>query len=239
MSQTFTGFTGQEKIGEIVTEFPHTSNVFKAYNIDFCCGGNRSLSLAIRQQNLNEAEVLEQLNKVVQETLELKDSQTDWREAPFGTLINHIVSTHHAYLQKELPLLSDFTTKIFRVHGPIHPELGTLHKLFHSLKMELDQHLIKEEEIVFPLIKAYEEHPTPENLEKALAALNELEKEHEEAGNLLKEMRHVTGHYTLPEGACRTYTLTFQKLEELESDLFQHIHLENNILFPRVESLKS
>ncbi len=228
-------FTGNDKIGEVVARFPGASNIFKEYNIDFCCGGNRSLSLAFKQQNLNEEEVLAKLNQAYERALKLQEGSRDWREASSAELIDYIVNTHHAYLQKELPLLSEFVTKILRVHGPTHGEvLSRLYKLFHSLKMELDQHLIKEEEVLFPLIRQYEQNPSEELRAKAAAELNDLESEHQSAGDILKEMRAITDGYTLPEGACRTYTLTFHKLAELESDLFEHIHLENNILFPRL-----
>lgn len=227
-------FTGSDKIGEVVARFPGASNIFKEYSIDFCCGGNRSLSLALKQQNINEEEVLAKLNQAYDKVVDMFSSSRDWREASSAELIDHIVNTHHAYLNQELPLLSEFVTKILRVHGPAHEELAQLHRLFHNLKLELDQHLIKEETILFPLIREYEQNPSEEVRAKAAAQLDEIESEHTGAGDILREMRAITNDYQLPEGACRTYTLTFQKLVELESDLFQHIHLENNILFLRV-----
>lgn len=227
-------FTGTEKIGDIVTVFPGASNIFKAYGIDFCCGGGRSLKDAAGQQRLSEAELLEKLNAAYVWAQERGQEDADWQNAAYGELIDHIVNSHHAFLQKELPVLSEFTTKILRVHGAGHPELASVHKLFHQLKMELEQHLIKEEEIVFPLIKEYERTGATVAKERIKLAIGELEGEHTAAGGILKELRRVTDGYALPDGACRTYTLSFHKLEELESDLFQHIHLENNILFPRV-----
>lgn len=227
-------FNGSENIGDIVTVFPGASNVFKAYGIDFCCGGGRPLTDAITKQQLDASEVLERLNAAFVWSKERGQSGVDWQHAPYGEMIDHIVDTHHAFLQKELPVLGEFTTKILRVHGAGHPELAKVHKLFHELKMELEQHLIKEEELVFPLIKEFEASGAAETKERIRSTIDELESEHSAAGDILKELRRITQDYTLPEGACRTYTLTFQKLEELESDLFQHIHLENNILFPRV-----
>lgn len=161
-------------------------------------------------------------------------AETDWRAAPLGALLSRIVDMHHAYLRQELPLLSGFTNKIHRVHGDRHPELGALDQLFHALKAELDAHLDEEEQELFPLVAAYARLGAQEDLTHAIQALDGLESQHEAAGKLLAAMREVTGGYTLPPGACRTYTLTFQKLRELESDLFMHIHLENNILFPRL-----
>lgn len=231
MKQTF---NGSETIGDIVTCFPGASNLFKEYRIDFCCGGNRKLSDALRHQKIEEGPFLERLNGMFQQASQKPEGDVDWREKPLSDLIDHIVQNHHANLLKELPLLSEFVTKILRVHGPAHPELTQLHKLFHQMKMELEQHLISEEEIVFPLIKKAEQSGDQTSLSKSAETIEELESEHTSVGHLLKEMREITDNYRLPEGACRTYTLTFQKLEELESDLFQHIHLENNVLFPRV-----
>lgn len=230
-------FSGDEKIGAIVSDFPGSSNLFKEVQIDFCCGGDRSLLEAIRQKKLNEHEILRRLNESFAEMNNKKKSgEADWREAPIADLIDHIVNHHHAYLRKELPLLSEFVTKIFRVHGVAHIELSTLHKRFHQMKIELDQHLIAEEEVLFPLLKQYADQPTAERHDQAVKVLHEMESEHRVVGDFLKEMRKITDGYAIPPEACNTYTLTFHKLEELESDLFQHIHLENNVLFPRIEN---
>lgn len=229
--------TGAEKIGDIVSSFPGASNLFKQNCIDFCCGGNRTLSSALRERNIEEEPFLTQLNQLYKEATAEKNSETDWREAPTSQLIEHIVNVHHGYLQKELPLLSEFVGKILRVHGTAHQELAQLHRLFNEIRIELEQHLVLEEEVVFPLLQAYAKSPSQGSLAKAVQAIDELETDHEVVGNILKQMRAVTNDYQLPVGACTTYTLTFKKLEELESDMFQHVHLENNILFPRVSSV--
>lgn len=228
-------FTGSETIAEIVSNFPGASNLFKEARIDFCCGGDRTLSAALQQKNINEEPFIQRLNDSYEEmTNRGTDQHTDWRKIPLSDMVDHIVNKHHVYLRKELPLLSEFVTKILRVHGAAHEELAKLHKLFHHMKTEFDQHLISEEEVLFPLIKQYEANPSPSLLDQAIQGLDELEKDHSAVGDFLKEMRSVTNDYLLPSGACRTYTLTFQKLEELESDVFEHVHLENNILFPRI-----
>lgn len=150
-------------------------------------------------------------------------------------LIDYIVSTHHVFVKRILPELSELTTKILRVHGPSHSDLFKVHKLFHNLKTELEQHLIKEEEILFPMIKEYDEKSSAELLDRINTVMKETEDEHETAGGVLKELRKVTQEYNVPEDGCITYCKTFDKLQELEADLFQHIHLENNILFPRLK----
>jgi regulator of cell morphogenesis and NO signaling len=232
-------FYGEERVGDIVADFPGASNLFKEVAIDFCCGGDRTLSDAIRQKNLDKEEILRRLNESYDQMRD-RDArmQNNWREAPVPELIDHIVHVHHAYLRKELPLLSEFTTKILRVHGGSHPELTKLHTRFHQLKMELEQHLIAEEEQLFPLLKQLAQNPSAEQSESVKHHIRDLEDDHSAAGDCLKEMRAITNEYTLPPNACRTFTLTYQKLQDLESDLFQHIHLENNVLFPRVEEIR-
>lgn len=121
-------FTGSETVGDIVAAFPGASNLMKEYKIDFCCGGNRPLSEALRQKGIDEKTFLEKLNQLHQQALQKQQQNVDWRKAPLGDLIDHIVQNHHAYLLKELPLLSEFVTKIFRVHGAAHPELAQLHR---------------------------------------------------------------------------------------------------------------
>jgi len=229
-------FSSSDKIGDIVARFPKAGQIFTKYGIDFCCGGHRSLSEAIIEQSLEEKEVLERLEKGYQGTIGQALTDIDWRQAPTINLLDHIINTHHVFLRRELPQLSKLTTTILRVHSASHGDvLAKVHRLFHTLKLEVDQHLIQEEEIVFPLLKEYAEKPDPGQLEKIADLNGGLIEVHEGAGDILKELRNVTDHYTLPEGACRTYMMTFTNLEGLESDLFQHIHLENNLLFPRFE----
>lgn len=229
-------FALQDKIGDIVTAFPGASNVFKAYGIDFCCGGQRPLRHAVETQGLDGTELLSSLDEAyVFYQQRTQASVTDWTTAPYGQLIDHIIAKHHDYLRNEMPALSQFVTKVLNVHGYHHPEvLPPLHRMFHQLKLELEQHLASEEQVVFPLIRAYEATGDQAKLREAIAEIDRLEDEHTGAGDLLKEMREVTSNYTLPEDACRTFTLTYEKLDELEEDMFQHIHLENNILFVRL-----
>jgi regulator of cell morphogenesis and NO signaling len=235
MNTTFTGsFQAEHKIGEIVAFFPGASNVFKAYGIDFCCGGGRPLSDAFERQHLNAEEILAKLNAAYEEATRSGEKDVDWTEASYSQLIERIVNTHHGYLVRELPVLSEFVTKVLRVHGGSHPELARVHTLFHQFKMELEQHMIKEEDILFPKIIRFEETGDAKLLEDVQQTIEILESEHDAAGDILKELREITHHYELPDGACRTYTLTYQKLEALENDMFTHVHLENNILFPRV-----
>lgn len=226
-------FDGSETIGEIVSEFPGAGKLFKQARIDFCCGGDRELSVVLREQNLGEEEFIRKLNESREQAENRMNQHTDWRLAPLADLIDYIVEKHHNYLREELPVLSEYVTRILRVHGAAHGELAKLHKLFHYMKAEFEQHVIAEEEILFPKIKQYEENPSAETLEY-IQQLDEFKDDHREVGDYLKEMRVLTEDYKLPPDACPTYTTTFEKLEQLESDVFQHVHLENNILFPRI-----
>lgn len=224
-------FKASDKIGDIVTIFPGASNLFLEYRIDFCCGGNRPLTEAIKEQNLDENKILNLLNERYIEFQEKNEKFTDWAKEKPSKLVDYIVDKHHAYLNEELPKLSELTLKILKVHGESHEELFKVHKLFNTLRIELEEHLVKEEDLLFPAIKKYEAEKTNDNREKMINLINELEQEHTGAGDIIKELREVTNHYIVPKGACRTYELTYKKLRELEEDTFQHIHLENNILF--------
>ncbi|KGX86410.1 iron-sulfur cluster repair di-iron protein [Pontibacillus marinus] len=233
MQQTF---SEASIIRDIVTQFPKASDLFKSYRIDFCCGGNRPLVEAIQERGLSSEEVVNQLNTLYKDSKALQETNIDWNSSSSQELIDHIIQKHHKYLNEELPQLSPYVTKVFRVHGQSQPHLGTIHILFNELKKELEQHLIKEESEDFPLLLEYEQIPTIENREKLMRVVESLEEEHAHAGNLLKEIRQVTNDFTPPQDACGTYRLVYQRLEALEQDLFEHIHLENNILFPRAVS---
>lgn len=229
-------FNSGQNIGEIVVQFPKAAEVFKTYKIDFCCGGNRPLAEALKEQGIDEKKVMEKINELYDhQQANTKNPDKDWSEVPTGELVEHILDTHHAYLWSELPKISEYVTKILRVHGELHPELTMVHKLFHMVKMELEEHLVKEETIQYPAIFNFLENDGKVDLEKAVKVIRELEEEHTAAGNILKELRVVTRDYQVPADACSSYDLTYLKLEEMENDIFQHIHLENNILFPRLE----
>ena len=226
-------FNEQSNIGEVVTKFPKAGDLFKSYRIDFCCGGNRPLIDAINERNLSAEEVVGKLNELYYDMKERNKREIDWNSATYTELIEHIVNKHHRYLNEELPQLTPSVTKVLRVHGAEHTHLSRVHTLFNQLKSELEQHTIKEDTEVFPLILEFEKNPDTEILTRMKNLIEELESEHDGAGDIIKELRDITNDFTPPFGACGTYRLVYQRLEHLESDLFQHIHLEKNILFPR------
>lgn len=227
-------FNISDKIGDIVTIFPGASSLFLEYRIDFCCGGNRPLTEAIKEQNIDENKILTLLNHKYKEFREKNEEFTDWAKEKPSKLVDYIVGKHHAYLKEELPKISELIFKILKVHGKNHEELFKIHKLFNTLRTELEEHLIKEEELLFPMIKEYEVEKSNLNKQKILNVLDELEKEHVGAGDIIKELREITEHYTEPKGVCKTFELTYKNLMKLEQDTFQHIHLENNILFKSI-----
>ena len=228
---TFT-ITSNSLVKDIVNELPKTSDVFKKNRIDFCCGGNISLSVAVDQNNLNLDTLLDEL-KVVFEKYENEEKDVEvWTDSDSTTIINHVISNYHRVSEEELAMLSPYVTKVSRVHGDNHPELIKVYELFYEFKKELMEHMAKEEEVVFPLIKQLADE-TVENREEAITMIVELEKEHDHAGEILRQIRAVTSDYTLPLDACGTYRLVYARLEALEELTFIHVHLENNILFPR------
>ncbi|MFC6649775.1 iron-sulfur cluster repair di-iron protein [Paenibacillus rhizoplanae] len=228
------GFTSEAMVRDIVLQFPKAADYFKAQRIDFCCGGAKPLAEAAAEKGLDPAAMVQELNKL-QEQHPVLEEDTAWNEASSEELVDYIVNKHHRYLREELPLISQNVTKVFRVHGEDSPHLGEMHRLFNMLREELLQHTAKEEESEFPKMLAYTQNPTEEGLAELRGLLHNLEAEHDGAGEILRELRRVTNDYTPPAHACTTYRLTYARLEELEGMTFEHVHLENNILFLRYQ----
>ncbi|MEK4515024.1 iron-sulfur cluster repair di-iron protein [Paenibacillus sp. FSL H8-0122] len=228
------GFTPEAMVRDIVLQFPKAADYFKAQRIDFCCGGAKPLAEAAAEKGLDPEAMVQELNTLQQQHPVLEED-TAWNEASSEELVDYIVNKHHRYLREELPLISQNVTKVFRVHGEDSPHLGEMHRLFNMLREELLQHTAKEEESEFPKMLAYTQNPTEEGLTELRGLLHNLEAEHDGAGEILRELRRVTNDYTPPTHACTTYRLTYARLEELEGMTFEHVHLENNILFLRYQ----
>jgi regulator of cell morphogenesis and NO signaling len=219
-------------VKDIVNELPKTSDVFKKFRIDFCCGGNIPLRKAIAENGINEVALLEELRVVFEKNSSTETDVEVWTKSDSTTIIDHVINHYHRTSEEELTLLSPYVTKISRVHGDSHPELLKVYELFYEFKKELIEHMVKEEAVVFPLIKKLADG-TVEDREEAINMIVELEKEHDHAGEILRQIRAITSDYALPIDACGTYTLVYKRLEDLEGLTFMHVHLENNILFPR------
>lgn len=228
------GFTPEAMVRDIVLQFPKAADYFKGQRIDFCCGGAKPLAEAAAEKGLDPEAVIQDLNKLHAEHPVLEED-TAWNNASSEDLVNYIVNKHHRYLREELPLISQNVTKVFRVHGEDSPHLGEMHRLFNLLREDLLQHTAKEEDSEFPKMLAYTQNPSEEGLAELRGLLHNLEEEHDGAGEILRELRRITNDYTPPEHACTTYRLTYARLEELEGMTFEHVHLENNILFLRYQ----
>ncbi len=214
-------------IGELAATQPASIKVFFRRGIDFCCGGGKSLEDACRRRGLDPHEVLNEINAEVQRG---EGESISWTERSQAELIQHIVERYHNPLREELNRLYGMAIKVLRVHGSKDPEMFTgIAETFTALKEELEPHLDKEEQVLFPWILSG--RPVPQG-----GPIEVMMMEHEQAGMLLQQLRALTGNYEVPEGACNTWRRLWNGLEELDRELLEHIHLENNILFPRARS---
>ncbi|HLU23602.1 MAG TPA: iron-sulfur cluster repair di-iron protein [Bacillaceae bacterium] len=229
-----TQFTIDTEVADIIAALPQSAEVFRKLRIDFCCGGKVALKTAAMEQGFNPEEILKEIK-------ELENTKTTeaFDPATFGdrTLVMYIQETYHDPLRDELPELSKYVSTVVNVHGSLHPELYRVQEIFEELSTELLDHTKDEDLNVFPLLLTFLRNPSNELVEKVTPHVQELEEEHENTGKLLFELRDITNNFTLPEGACATYSLVYRQLEELEKKTFQHIHLENNILFERVKKV--
>ncbi len=225
-------------VGEWVAQSPATSRVFQALKMDFCCGGGIALTAACEKKGLEPEAVLAQLVEA-QDRRDATD-ENDWTTASLTDLCNHVVETHHEFLRTELPRLEKMAKRVAQVHGELHPELIEVRDVFLELRAELEPHMMKEENILFPAIKQIEgataqvafPFGTVEN------PIRMMEHEHAEVGMGLAALREKTSQYIPPPEACNTYRALFDGLHDLEKDLHIHIHKENNILFPRAAQLE-
>lgn len=220
-----------ETVGQIASSDIRKADVFKKLGIDFCCGGKKTLRQAIREKGISE----DQIEAAFENLASLPHTSTplNFSKWSLDFLIDYIVNVHHQYVRENGPIISGLADKVANRHGDKHPELFMLAQNVHLLLSDLYQHLEKEEDILFPAIKDIANHQNHEN--PSLSPILELmELEHESAGNDLKNIRKLTNDYHPPFGACNSYIYLFEKLNEFESDLYNHIHLENNILFPAV-----
>lgn len=218
-------------VGQLVVEKPSRARVFEGLGIDYCCGGKKPLELACAEKGLSIDGVLEKL-RVAEEPAA---AERDWSQATLSELADHIEATHHAYLRTELPRLDYLTQRVLNAHGSRHPELAALRDVFLAFQDELASHMMKEEHILFPLCRQLEaaDGPTSFHCGSVANPIRVMVAEHDNAGAALARMRQLTGDYTAPEGACNTYRAMLASLEQLEADMHQHVHKENNILFPR------
>jgi len=225
-----------ETLGQIAAKDLRKAEIFKKYGLDFCCGGKKTVREACEEKGLDFEEITNELELAGKTsaagTLPYNDQNLDF-------LADHIVNTHHGYIKKMLPEIRTYAFKVANVHGTRHPELSAIWKLTEEINAELITHMIKEEELIFPTIKALAGAVT--NAEQADLShvgsiqnlISALETEHELAGRNLEAIRLLSNNYSLPGDACGSYDLLYKMLAEFEDDLHTHVHLENNILFPK------
>ena len=230
-----------ETVREIALNQPSSIRVFERFGIDYCCGGRKPLAVACKEQDVDIEALLAAL---AQAATEPSPEETDWNKSSLEALVGHINAKHHEYLKSELPRLNSLAKKVTAAHGPNHPELAELQATVEALSDELTQHLAKEEMILFPYVTGLEraiagKGATPHACFGTIASpIAVMSQEHDDAGEALAKIRQLTKDYTVPQDACPTYHAYMDGLKMLEKDLHQHIHLENNILFPRALTME-
>lgn len=226
-------------VREVAAQVPQSTRLFETLQIDYCCGGNRPLTEACASAGVEVDIVMEQLSALKKSAP--GDKAVDFQKLSLTDLINHILDTHHVFTKAEMNRIRALVTKVIGAHGAHHPELLTVGELFQRLCVDLEPHMFKEEQVLFPYIVQMEQ------AESVLLApfgtvknpIRMMMMEHDTAGDILRKLRAATSDYRVPSDACISYHTLYQALEEFEKDLHQHIHLENNILFPKAVELES
>jgi len=219
-----------------VAENYKTAAIFKRYRIDFCCNGNRTIADATKSKEIDEEKLLSELNEVMAEKVQ---GEIDFKAFPIDLLADYVEKTHHRYIEQRIPEITPFLSKVARVHGANHPELLEVEQLFTETAQDLAAHVKKEELMLFPYIRQMVKSNMGDKkrpktaLGSATEYIVQMEEEHDAEGERFRRISELTDNYTPPADACRTYMVTFDMLREFEEDLHRHIHIENNILFPK------
>lgn len=228
--------TADNIVGELVAKDYRTASVFKANEIDFCCRGNRSIAEVCKHNSIEPDKLIAQLNRV---TSTGETGANNFESWPLDLMVDYIEKKHHRYVESKIPEIRQFLAKIRKVHGDRHPELIEIDELFAQSAGDLTAHMKKEEFILFPFIRKMEKaqqldqpliHPNFDSVENPISMMKQ---EHDNEGVRFRKIRELADNYVVPGDACTTYRVSFAMLEEFENDLHLHIHLENNILFPR------
>ncbi len=228
-------------VAEIVTENIKAAHIFKKHGIDFCCGGGITVEKACDKNNVDFSVLIDELK-------ELENAKTnfnDFNNWKLDFLIDFIENTHHKYVEQNIPLLKQYGNKVAKVHGHHYTELHEIKELIHEVSDELTLHMKKEELMLFPFIKKMVnanklgttvQTPPFRTVDNPIQMMEE---EHDNAGSVFKRISELTNNYQTPDGACNTFKALYSKLEEFENDLHQHVHLENNILFPKAKQMEN
>lgn len=236
-------FTSSSTVREIALQLPSSIRIFEAFGIDYCCGGNKSLMQASQQAGVSPERLLEKLSE-----LDVQSADPDfspWQQASLSSLTQHIAERHHEFVRNEVPRLNSLFEKVRSRHGSAHPELTPMSLLFGFLGEDMLNHMQKEEQVLFPYIERLEQDSEQGTLPPATPfgsvdrPVDCMMRDHEKTGREIQQIREWSNGFTLPEGACLTYRALYAGLREFEQDLHRHVHLENNILFPRAIGLEA
>lgn len=223
-------------ISEIVAEDYRTAKIFESYKIDFCCNGNKNFKDVIDTKKLDSEKIINELNSIKNKN---NNSAMDYNSMPLDLLADYIEKKHHRYIEERTPDLKQYLAKLCNVHGDNHPELFEINRQFNESAGELAMHMKREELILFPYIRKMaaviqkNEKINPPPFGSVENPIQAMMSEHEIEGERFKKISQITNNYTVPDDGCNTYRVTFSLLKEFEEDLHLHIHLENNILFPK------
>ncbi|MCP4573970.1 MAG: iron-sulfur cluster repair di-iron protein [bacterium] len=233
--------TPETTVGQLAAERLGRIRVFESFGIDYCCGGQATLVEAARQAGCDVEAVMAKLAAHDEEAVDHPRERVDWREQTLTALTDHVVATHHEFMKSTLPELGALMAKVLNAHGPNHPELAEVAQVYGDLRAEIEDHLGKEEQILFPLIQKMESTRTAGNAHCGTVnnPIRVMEHEHDNAGEALRRLRELTGGYAVPGDACPTYQALMAGLAAMERDLHEHIHKENNILHPRATALEA
>lgn len=232
---------GDETLGQIAARDLRKAQIFKKYGLDFCCGGKKTVKQACAEKGLDVTRIEQELQQADQLPASRPLPYMEWS---LDFLADYITNTHHSYIRKNLPDIRAYASKVTRVHGNRHPELLKIHQLVEEIFTELNSHLVKEEQVLFPYIKqlvAAKNHSSalqPAHFGTVQTPILVMEEEHELVGSNLEVIRELTNDYQLPEDACASYSLLYRLLAEFEDDIHLHVHLENNILFPKAQEME-
>ena len=223
----------EKTIADIVTADIRTASIFKRHGIDFCCGGGKILSDVCKEKKIRVSKITNEIQK-----LNSINKEKNYNKMSVNALIKHIIETHHKYVKEKIPTIKDFAKKVSKVHGKNYPETNLIYHLFLRLSDELLDHINKEEEILFSKIKILVDKTYSKSVFFSYGTISNpikmMEMEHESAKKVLKEIEELSNKYNPPPNACNTYKALYNSLKEFQDDLHIHIHLENNILFPKV-----
>ena len=235
-------FTSETKVKDIALSNPAARQVLEDTGLDYCCGGGKSLHEACLHTDVPAEEIL---NRLRENSKDISPGDANWTSAPLSDLTRHIRERHHRYVREAIVRVQTLLEKVGAKHGENHPEITDIQRLFTEVGREMIMHMQKEEQILFPYIDALEKAANthgsvePPFFQTVRNPIQAMMKEHDAAGELVKQIRKGSSDYTAPADACPSYQALYQALREFEADLHQHVHLENNILFPRAVEMEA